>query len=155
MELAHDPARGRLPDPATLPEIYEDTPTKRALAWVADFGVIALATLLVTLVTIPPTLFLSLFAMPAIWLATGFAYRTATLARGGATWGMRLMSIELRDVRGRRPDLGTALAHTALYYAAMALFPAQILSAAMMLGTPRRQGLGDLLLGSAVVNRSE
>ena len=148
-------AQSRLPDPDDVPAIYEDTPTKRAFAWVVDVGVIALATLLVTLVTIPLTLFLSLLAMPAIWLGLGFAYRAGTLASGGATWGMRLMSVELRDHRGRRPDLGTALAHTALYYAAMALFPAQIVSALMMVGTPRRQGLGDHLLGTAVVNRGE
>ena len=155
MDLAQNPMRSRLPDPSDHPEIYDDTPMKRALAWVIDLGVIALATLLITLVTIPPTLFLSLFAVPAIWLGVGFCYRAATIARGGATWGMRLMSVELLGPWGERPDLGTALAHTALYYAAMALFPAQILSATMMVGTPRRQGLGDLLLGTAVVNRSE
>ena len=145
----------RLPDPAVHPEIYDDTPIKRAVAWVIDLGVIGAATVAITLVTIPLTLFLSLLAMPAIWLAVGFCYRAATLARGAATWGMRLMSIELRDAWGGRPDAGTALAHTALYYGAMALFPAQIVSAALMLATPRRQGLGDHVLGTAVVNRGE
>ena len=150
-----DLARSRLPDPADLPEVYDDTPTKRALAWCLDLCVIGLGTALVTLVTIPLTLFLSLLAVPLTWLAVGFAYRAGTIAGGRATWGMRLMSIELRDRRGAPPDLGTALAHTALYYGAMALFPAQIVSALMMVGTPRKQGLGDLLLGTAVVNRRE
>ena len=141
----------RLPDPAVRPEVYDDTPTKRALAWVVDLAVIGAATAL----TIPLTLFAALFVLPIVWLTVGFAYRAATLARGGATWGMRLMSIGLRDRRGERPDFGTALAHTALYYVAMAMFPAQILSAGLMAATPRRQGLGDHILGTAVVNRTE
>ena len=140
-----------LPDPAIRPEIYDDTPTKRALAWLVDTGVIAA----LTAATIPLTLLASLFFLPVVWIAVGFAYRTATLARGSATWGMRLLSIEIRDFRGDRLDAGTALAHTALYYAAMALLPVQILSATLMLATPRRQGLGDHLLGSAAVNRTE
>ena len=146
-----DLAVTRLPDPTARRDIYDDTPTKRALAWVVDLAVIALA----TLATVPLTLFASLFVLPMVWLAIGFAYRTATLARGGATWGMRLMSIELRDARGARPDAGTALAHTGLYYGAMAVLPVQILSMGLMVATPRRQGIGDHLLGTAVVNRTE
>lgn len=138
-----------LPDPALSPDLYDHTPTKRALAWVVDTLVIALG----VLATIPLTLFVSLFFLPVTWLALGFAYRTATLARGSATWGMRLLAIELRDFEGRRLDFGTALAHTALYYVAMAMLPAQILSAMLMVGTPRRQGLGDHLLGTAALNR--
>ena len=141
-------ALARLPDPETLPEAYDDTPTKRALAWLLDGAVIFALTAL----TVPLTLFASLFFLPMVWLAIGFAYRTTTLARGSATWGMRLMAIEIRDHRGGRLDLGTAAAHTALYYAAMAMVPLQIVSVALMLTTPRRQGLSDLALGTAAVN---
>lgn len=146
-----DIARRGLPDPAVRPEIYDDTPAKRAFAWLIDTGLIALA----TAVTIPLSLFTALFMLPIVWIAIGGAYRTVTLARGSATWGMRLMSIEIRDHGGERLDFGSALAHTALYYAAMGLLPLQILSGALMLGTPRRQGIGDHLLGTAAVNRSE
>jgi uncharacterized RDD family membrane protein YckC len=139
----------RLPDPALCPDLYDHTPAKRALAWVVDTAVIALG----VAATVLLTFFVSLFFLPVIWIAVGFAYRAATLARGSATWGMRLLAIEIRDSEGRRLDLGTALAHTTLYYVAMAMLPVQILSAGLMVATPRRQGLGDHLLGTAALNR--
>ena len=145
-----DLATHRLPDPAIHPEIYDDTPSKRAFAWVVDVLVIGAG----TLATIPLTLFASLFVLPLVWLAVGFAYRTATLARGSATWGMRLMAVEIRDREGRPLDLGTAVAHTALYYGAWAAMPLQIVSAGLMAASPRRQGLGDHLLGTAAVNHA-
>lgn len=141
-----------LPDPAHRPELYDDTPTKRALAWMVDMAVVATATVVATLLLILPTLGVAILAMPLIWIAIDFAYRCATLARGSATWGMRLFAVELRDHDDRPLDFGTALAHTALYLVAMAALPLQVLSAVMMLGTPRRQGLGDHLLGTAAVN---
>ena len=141
----------RLPDPAACPEAYDHTPTKRALAWLVDGAVI----LALTAATVPLTLFLAIFVLPLVWLGVGFAYRTATLARGSATWGMRLMAIEIRDHHGARLDLATAAAHTALYYAAMAVAPLQVGSAVLMLASPRRQGLGDMALGTAAVNAME
>lgn len=145
-----DLAPTRLPDPGSHPELYDHTPQKRALAWVVDTLVIAAG----TAATIPLTLFASLFFLPVVWLVLGFAYRVATLARGSATWGMRLMAIQIRDRDGGSLELGTAVAHTALYYAAMAMLPVQILSAGLMVASPRRQGLGDHLLGTAAVNHA-
>lgn len=144
-----------LPDPDAHPEIYDDTPTKRLLAWLVDLAVVAglfVLTLPLTLIVIVGSLGL---AVPAIWVALALAYRTATLSRASATWGMRLMSIELRAHDGGRLDFGAALAHTVLYLASFAVFPVQALSMAAMVGTPRRQGLGDLVLGTAAVNRTE
>ena len=145
-----DPAT--LPDPVERPELYDDTPLKRAVAWCLDLVVIAGATTVCVVVLLLPTLLTSILLAPAIWLAVGFAYRVATLARGSATWGMRLMSLEIRERDGGRLEFGTALGHTALYYCAMAVLPLQLLSGVMMAGTPRRQGLGDHLLGTAAVN---
>lgn len=144
-----------LPDPDAHPEIYDDTPTKRLVAWLVDVavtGALFVVTLPVTLVLIVGSLFT---LTPVIWVTLSLAYRTATLSRGSATWGMRLMSIELRTHDGSRLDVGTTFAHTLLYLAAFAVFPLQVLSGAAMIGTPRRQGLGDLMLGTAAVNRTE
>ena len=147
-----DLAPSALPHPSERPELYDDTPLKRALAWCLDSIVIGTGTVAAVVLLLVPTFAISLLLAPLIWAAVGFSYRTLTLSRGSATWGMRLMSIEIRHPDGDRLDFGTALAHTALYYVAWAVMPLQAISALMMAGTPRRQGLGDHLLGTAAVN---
>jgi uncharacterized RDD family membrane protein YckC len=139
-----------LPDPYRDAAFYEDTALKRALAWVVD--VICIATLSVLLT--PLTLFTSIFYFPLFYMAVGFAYRSASIARWSGTPGMRLMSVELRDADGRRFDMGQALMHTAGYTASVIFFPVQLISGALMIGTARRQGLTDLVLGSAAINRA-
>ena len=44
--------------------------------------------------------------------------------------------------------------HTLGYTLSWAVFPLQLISGAMMLGTSRKQGLSDLVMGSAAINRS-
>ena len=139
-----------LPDPDVRPELYDDTPSKRAIAWVVDVAV----TTAVTVFLIPFTAFTALFYLPVLYALVGFCYRWATLARGSATWGMRLMSIELRRGDGERFDPMTAFLHTAGYALSWIALPVQIVSAALMCATPRRQGLTDQVLGTAAVNRT-
>jgi len=83
----------------------------------------------------------------------GFAYRTVTIARGSATWGMRLMSIELRTADDAPLDLSAAALHTLGYTVSLALPLLQVISVVMMLGTARRQGLTDMVLGTVCLNR--
>ncbi len=137
------------PDPLTQPAFYESVPSKRLLAWVAD---VALITLICVVLT-PFTGFLSLFLWPVFWLAISFVYRWATLAGGSATWGMRLMAIELREADGARLSGGTALAHTLGYTVSMALPLLQIVSVVLMATSARGQGLSDLALGTVAINR--
>lgn len=141
-----------LPHPADRPELYDDTPAKRAVAWCLDTLVIGAATVVSVVFLLIPTFGLALLLSPLVWAVIGFFYRTLTLSRGSATWGMRLMSVEIRHPDGGRLDFGAALAHTALYYVAWAVMPLQLLSALMMAGTARKQGLGDHILGTAAVN---
>jgi uncharacterized RDD family membrane protein YckC len=138
-----------LPDPVYQQEFYADVPLKRALAWIVDSLVIALATLLI----VPLTAFTALFFLPLLLLSVSFVYRTATLAGGSATWGMRLMAIEFRDHRGRRFDLATAALHTLGYTLTISMILPQLLSMALMAMGPRGQGLTDLVLGSVAINR--
>lgn len=138
-----------LPDPHLHAAFYSNVATKRALAWCVDVAVILTASLLLT----PLTLFTSLFYFPVFYLVVGVVYRTLTIARGSATWGMWLMSIELRDVEGDRFDLPQAAIHTAAYTLSWVVFPLQLLSAGVMAGTDRAQGLTDLVMGSAAINR--
>ncbi len=139
-----------LPDPIRHAEFYADTTVKRALAWVLDVIAISLLSLLLT----PLTLFTSIFYFPLFYLCVGFAYRAAAIARLSGTPGMRLLSIELRDAEGRRLDPMQAFLHTAGYTACVIVFPLQVMSGALMIGTARGQGLTDLVLGSAAINRA-
>jgi uncharacterized RDD family membrane protein YckC len=139
-----------LPDPATKPAFYDGILFKRAVAWVIDVVLILLLGLLV----LPFTAFTALFFFPVLMLVVGFIYRWFTLSGKSATWGMRMMGIELRDADGLRLQSGTALAHTFGYTVSVAMAPLQLISILMMIFSARKQGLTDHLLGTAALNRS-
>lgn len=141
--------RSGLPDPVLDATFYAGVPAKRLFAWVID----ALAIGLLVVLALPLTGFLGLYFMPVLFLVLGFVYRAMTIARGSATPGMQLMAIEFRDRAGRRFDASLALAHTLLFTLACAVAPLQLVSAILMATTARGQGLGDMLLGTAALNR--
>ena len=138
-----------LPDPAAAPGFYDGVPIKRLLAWVAD----GLIVLMLTLIAVPLTAFVAVFFFPLVWLAIGFVYRVVTLASASATPGMRLVGIELRDRWGRPFDAGHAILHTLGYTLSISTVLVQAASVALMLTGARRQGLTDLVLGTAAINR--
>lgn len=137
-----------LPDPIHQPEFYAGVPTKRLLAWVVDTVII----LFLCALTIPFTLFLSLFFLPVLYLVIGFAYRVVTLARGSATWGMRLAAIEMRTAEGNRFDLQAAFWHTLGFTMSMAFSILQVISIVLMLTSSRGQGLTDHVMGTTALN---
>ncbi|WP_231701020.1 RDD family protein [Aliiruegeria sabulilitoris] len=138
-----------LPDPDRNAEFYADIPVKRAVAWIVD----ALVVFLLTLLVLPFTAFTGLFFYPFLWLVVSFAYRVLTISGGSATLGMRLMSVELRTWRGERFGLGDAFMHTLLYSLCLSFLIPQLVSIGLMLTTARAQGLHDLALGTAAINR--
>ncbi|MFV0360814.1 RDD family protein [Tropicimonas sp.] len=137
-----------LPDPNLAPELYADVPAKRALAWVVD----ALLIFLLTLLILPFTAFTAVFFYPLLWVTVSFFYRVLTISGGSATWGMRLMAVELRNMRGERFGFGEAFLHTLLYSVFFSFLVPQIVSMVLILTTERHQGLHDLILGSAALN---
>jgi uncharacterized RDD family membrane protein YckC len=139
-----------LPDPYAQAEFYDDIPAKRLVAWMVD----AVLILGLCLAVLPFTLFLGILFFPFLWLVLGFLYRWATLSRGSATWGMRLVAIEVRRADGARLDPATAFAHTLIYTFSMGTLLLQLLSVALILLSPRRQSLADHLLGTAALNRA-
>ena len=145
-----------LPDPDAQPEFYASVPAKRLLAWCMDVVfVIAMTAPLTLLIALPGLVVWPLLLLiPLLWIAGGFAYRWATLSNASATWGMRLMAIELRDIDGDRLSGTTAFWHTAGYALCIATAPLQLISIAMMAFTPRGQGIGDTLLGTTAINRA-
>jgi uncharacterized RDD family membrane protein YckC len=138
-----------LPDPVREPDFYEGVTVKRALAWVVDAGL----TFGLCLLALPLTAFTALFWWPLLWLMVGFLYRWATLAGGSATWGMRLMGITIRDRDGSRLDPATSFAHVLGYTVSVAFFPLQLASIGVMIALGRGQGLTDLALGTAAINK--
>ncbi len=138
-----------LPDPDSQPEFYAGIPTKRLMAWVVDVILI----LVTCVVLVPFTAFTGLFFFPLMMLVVGFLYRLITLTNGSATWGMRLMGMELRTNRDEKLDAGTAFAHTVGYTVSVAMMPLQLISIVLMCTTPRCQGLSDMILGTAALNR--
>lgn len=139
-----------LPDPVGKPAFYQGVLPKRAIAWVIDVVLIGLLCVMI----LPFTAFTGLFFFPVLMLVVGFFYRWFTIANRSATWGMRMMAIELRDVRGLRLDSATAFWHTMGYTVSVITAPLQLISMAMMAFTSRGQGLTDHLLGTGMLNKS-
>ncbi len=139
-----------LPDPVSQADFYADIPVKRLLAWVVD----AMAIFAICIVALPFTAFIGLFFFPLLWLVVGFLYRWVTLSNRSATWGMRLVAIEFREHDGSHMSSTTALIHTLIYSVSMGTFLLQALSVALILISPRKQSLGDHLLGTVAINRA-
>ncbi|WP_368187737.1 RDD family protein [Aestuariibius sp. HNIBRBA575] len=140
----------RLPDPATRPDFYAGVPTKRLIAWVFDVVLIAI----LAAIAVPFTAFLGIFFFPFLMLVLGFFYRWFTLSSGSATWGMRLMGLEMREADGQFLSNGTAFAHTLGYTISVSFPPLQLISIALILFSPRKQSLTDHVLGTAALNRA-
>lgn len=147
------PMQSGLPDPVLDRQFYTRVTSKRLVAWVFDAVIISIFALIATVIVALFTLGIGFLILPPIFLTTSFIYRSVTIGNRSATWGMRLMGIELRDRNGDRFDLSTGAIHTGLYLLSVATVIGWLISVIMMLGTPRGQGLPDMLLGSAAINR--
>ena len=102
-----------LPDPDIDGQFYEGVPARRLAAWFVDLAVLLAIGVPLAVVFGLATLGSASRSSRSSSPAVGFFYRTATIAAGSATWGMRLMGIELRRGDGSRFDFMTALLHTA------------------------------------------
>lgn len=138
-----------LPDPELLPEFYAWVPFKRLIAWAIDTVLI----LIVVLATVVLTAFTGVLIFPVLLFAINLGYRTVAVTRWSATPGMWLMAIELRTLSGHRLDPQQAFLHS-LGFTVSITFPIiQVLSVAMMLTSPRGQGLSDRFLNTTAINR--
>ena len=149
MTYERQPYRG-LPDPAYKPEFYADTVSKRLFAWIID----SIITTVLCLFLIPFTAFTAIFYFPAFFLVVGLVYRTATIAGGSATWGMRFVALEFRDHRGERLTTGLAFLHSLGFTVSMSMVAPQVVSVVLMMITQRGQGLTDMVLGTVAINRA-
>ena len=138
-----------LPDTIAQAAFYETVPTNRLFVWILDAAII----LGICLVVLRFTGFLGIFFWPLMWLVVGFAYRTITIANRSATWGMRLVSIELRNRTGARLDLTKAIFHTLGYIISIGIFLLQAVSIVLICASMRGQSLIDHVLGAVMLNK--
>ncbi len=153
MQPTHAMYDDGLPDPDQDAQFYDGVSLRRLWAWVIDFVVTIVLSIVAILLIGISTIGLGFFAAPAISMAVGFGYRWATLTRSSATWGMRLLGIEMRAHTGERFDSTSAAIHTLLFSVAVMSGIGQLISVILMIGTSRGQGLHDLVMGSAAINR--
>lgn len=142
-----------LPDPERDPQFYQGVPTRRLFAWFVDLFVVLLVGVPAALVFGLVTLGFGFAIFPLVIMGIGLVYRTLTIGNRSATWGMRVMGIELRRRDGSRFDLATAFLHTVLYTICLGAVVLQVLSILGMVGTRYGQGLPDLVLRTAMINR--
>jgi uncharacterized RDD family membrane protein YckC len=108
---------------------------------------------ILTALILPLTAFTGIFFFPLLFAVVSFAYRVVTLSGGSATLGMRILGIEFRTSKGERFDLGMAFLHTAMFTVWVSVGIPQVVSVVLMLTTARKQGLSDIILGTAAINR--
>lgn len=138
-----------IPRPDVHPEFYNDVPLKRLGAFIVDVAVIFAFTFLVSLLTVG----IGFFFFFALYAVISFLYRWSTLSNGSATWGMRLMAMEIRQGNGAPLNASTAFFHTLGTALSFAITPLQFVSVVMMLMSARGQGLTDHALGTVALNR--
>ena len=130
---------------------FESVTKKRFFAWPID-SVIVLGILIITS---PFKFFVLLFLFPFFYAAIDFIYRTATLSMGSATFGMRIMAIELRHESGHLLDFITSVLHTIGLHVSFAFVLVQLLSIGMMVMRDDRKSLTDMVIGTFMVNRAQ
>lgn len=138
-----------LPDPDRHAAFYAGVVPKRALAWLVDAALTALLTAAIVLLTV----FVGLFFLIPLYLVVNFAYRAAALSAWSATPGMALFGLELRAADGGRLSPALAILHTGTFLVTAAFVLPHLASMALMLTTPRGQGIPDFALGTAAINR--
>ncbi len=142
-----------LPDPEHDRQFYDGVPARRLVAWFIDLAIVLAVGVPVAVVFGVMTLGFGFALFPIVVGGIGFLYRTATIAGGSATWGMRVTGIEFRRGDGSRFDLMTAFLHTAIYAVALSVIVLQLISCVAILATRYRQSLPDIVLGTTAINR--
>lgn len=141
-------AYAALPDPQTQPAFYEGVALKRLLAWIVDSLLVGVISAVIA--SLP--LFLLWFVFPLVFAIVSVIYRIGTIASYSATPGMALFNLQLRTHTGARLSGSDAALHTLSFLVASAFFLPQMVSAVLMLTTPRHQGLHDMLCGVVAIN---
>jgi uncharacterized RDD family membrane protein YckC len=145
---------GEPPDPVARPEYYDGVVLRRTVAYLIDCVILfALWLVLVLLLSIfgIVTLGLGFHLFPLLALLP-IAYSTLLIGSGqSATWGMRLMDVEVRSWSGDRPNLLQALVMTLLFYGTIAI--TWFFGLLVVFFNIRRRAAHDFLAGTVLVRR--
>jgi uncharacterized RDD family membrane protein YckC len=145
---------GRPPLPSTAPQLYAGVVLRRSLGYLVDVFIIAVLGLCLGFaLSIAGALTLGLLSPLAVIVMALWPlfYHSYFLATRGATPGMRLFDLELRDWSGKTLEPLQAVLVTILFYASIALTAWLILL--VVLFTDRNRALHDILAGTLVVRR--
>ncbi len=145
-----------LPDPVTEPELFDGVLMRRGMAWVLDATIIVgitVGVMLVGLLAGVLTLGVGWLALPFVVPLAIMGYYAATLGSPSrSTVGMRAFDLVLTPARGRPLDGWRILIHPLLFWLTVWIsWPVSLL---IVLFTPRRQMLHDLIVGTLMLRRS-
>jgi uncharacterized RDD family membrane protein YckC len=143
---------GDAPDPLSAPELYDGVLWRRTLAFFVDWfvlgfvylavGFIAMLATAVTFGALAPIQAALMALLPSI-------YAAATIHWFGATPGMRLTGLAVRDLRGPPAGPAQAFLMAVVFYASFGLTSGLILIVALF--SDRRRTAHDMLAGTVVV----
>ncbi|OYU86714.1 MAG: RDD family protein [Bradyrhizobiaceae bacterium PARB1] len=153
------PPRRHVFDPYEQPDLFRGVLTRRVVAFLIDVVVISIPIILAVI-------FISIFGLVTFGLGWGLFWLISPatviwpivyygMSLGGphsATWGMRMMDLQLRTFSGTPGYFVLGCAHAVLFWASVSLLTPLVLIVALLNG--RRQLLHDLVLGTVVVNAS-
>ncbi|MEM9061700.1 MAG: RDD family protein [Pseudomonadota bacterium] len=145
-----------VPDPERDPQFYAGVPLRRFVAFLIDFVIVMFLLLCMAFVggaLSLGTIFLAGPLLMVMFGAVGFLYRWIMIAQRSATVGMMITGIEIRDREGDRMAQLTAFIHTAGFYVTYFFLPLLFIGWFLMLTSPHRRAMHDLILGSVVINR--
>ena len=145
-----------LPDPVTAPELFEGLLVRRVVAYGIDLAILFVLTFLLKAILGVAGIFTFGLAWLGFFLCAPIAallYYGATLgSHRRATVGMGMMDIVLTPGGEGRLNGWRAVAHPALFW--LSIWISWPISLAIVLFTPRRQLLHDLILNVLMVRRS-
>jgi uncharacterized RDD family membrane protein YckC len=148
------PWSGQPPSPSSAPPLYAGLVLRRSLAYLIDVLVVAVLGFgLAMLLWIVGILSFGLLGplgviVMALW---PLIYHSYFIATRGATPGMRLFDLEIRDWSGRPVEAAQAVLVVLLFYVTIALTAWLILL--LVLFTDRNRALHDILANTLVVRR--
>ncbi|MET0876828.1 MAG: RDD family protein [Tardiphaga sp.] len=146
-------------DPWQHPELYSGVLTRRVFAFLIDLVVISIPVILAVI-------FIFVFGIVTLGLGWSLFWLVSPatvvwpivyygMSLGGphsATWGMRMMDLQMRTFSGTPGYFVLGCAHAVLFWASFSLLTPLVLVVGLLNG--RRQLLHDLVLGTVVVNNS-
>lgn len=145
------------PPPTTETYNLDEVRRRRMLAFVFDYVLIAILSFFAGVVVF----FLGIITLGLGWLLYGAIVPIVTLLYFGLTMGgdqqasigMRLFSIRLEFLDGRKPEFFSAVLHTVLFWVGNMILPVVILFASLF--SRRKRLLHDYLLGTVMVRAED